>query len=107
MTNAGSAKKWFIEKSNGKGYVAKHFVAVSTNTKAVTEFGIASQNMFVFWDWVGGRYSLWSSIGLSIVCTIGFENFAQLLEGAHAMDNHFNDEPFEKNIPLLFALIYI
>src|SRR5260221_10952360 len=107
MTNAGSAKKWFIEKSNGKGDVAKHFVAVSTNTKAVTEFGIAPQNMFVFWDWVGGRYSLWSSIGLSIVCTIGFENFAQLLEGAHAMDNHFKDEPFEKNIPVMLALIGI
>src|SRR5260221_1333556 len=107
MTNAGSAKKWFIEKSNGKGDVAKHFVAVSTNTKAVTEFGIASQNMFVFWDWVGGRYSLWSSIGLSIVCTIGFENFAHLLEGAHAMDNHFKDEPFEKNIPVMLALIGI
>ncbi len=107
MTNAESAKSWFLEKSNGKGDVAKHFVAVSTNAKAVTEFGIAPQNMFVFWDWVGGRYSLWSSIGLSIVCTIGFENFVHLLEGAHAMDNHFKNEPFEKNIPVLLALIGI
>jgi len=107
MTNAESAKKWFLEKSNGKGDVAKHFVAVSTNTKAVTEFGIAPENMFVFWDWVGGRYSLWSSIGLSIVCTIGYENFVQLLEGAHAMDNHFKNEPFKKNIPVLLALIGI
>src|SRR5882672_7313374 len=107
MTNAESAKLWFLEKSNGKGDVAKHFVAVSTNTKAVTEFGIDTQNMFVFWDWVGGRYSLWSSIGLSIVCTIGFENFVQLLEGAHAMDNHFKHEPFEQNIPVLLALIGI
>ncbi|HEV8515064.1 MAG TPA: glucose-6-phosphate isomerase, partial [Cyclobacteriaceae bacterium] len=107
MTNAESAKKWFLEKSNGKGDVAKHFVAVSTNTKAVTEFGIASENMFVFWDWVGGRYSLWSSIGLSIVCTIGYENFVQLLEGAYAMDNHFKNEPFEKNLPVLLALIGI
>ncbi len=107
MTNAESAKAWFTEKSNGKGDVAKHFVAVSTNTKAVTTFGIAPENMFVFWDWVGGRYSLWSSIGLSIACTIGFENFSQLLEGAHAMDNHFKNEPFQKNIPVILALIGI
>jgi glucose-6-phosphate isomerase len=107
MTNAESAKKWFLEKSGGHGDVAKHFVAVSTNTKEVTAFGIAPENMFVFWDWVGGRYSLWSSIGLSIVCTIGFENFVQLLEGAHAMDLHFKNEPFEKNIPVLLALIGI
>lgn len=107
MTNAESAKQWFMEKTGGAGDVAKHFVAVSTNTKAVTTFGIAEENMFVFWDWVGGRYSLWSSIGLSIACTIGFENFVQLLEGAHAMDNHFKHEPFEKNIPVLLALIGI
>ncbi|HWA33595.1 MAG TPA: glucose-6-phosphate isomerase [Cyclobacteriaceae bacterium] len=107
MTNAESAKKWFLEKSGGHGDVAKHFVAVSTNSKAVKEFGIAPENMFVFWDWVGGRYSLWSSIGLSIICTIGFENFVQLLEGAHAMDNHFRHEPMEKNIPVILALIGI
>ena len=107
MTNAESAKKWFLENTGGKGDVSKHFVAVSTNTNAVTAFGIAPENMFVFWDWVGGRYSLWSSIGLSIACTIGFENFEQLLEGAHEVDNHFKNEPFDKNIPVLLALIGI
>lgn len=107
MTNAESAKAWFLEKSANKGDVAKHFVAVSTNTKAVADFGIATENMFVFWDWVGGRYSLWSSIGLSIVCTIGYENFVQLLEGAHLMDNHFRSTPFDKNIPVMLALIGI
>jgi glucose-6-phosphate isomerase len=107
MTNAESARTWFLEKTGNKGEVAKHFVAVSTNQEAVTQFGISPENMFVFWDWVGGRYSLWSSIGLSIVCTIGFENFVQLLDGAHAMDNHFKDAPFEKNLPVLLALIGI
>lgn len=107
MTNAGSARDWFLEKTNNQGDVAKHFVAVSTNTKAVTAFGIAPENMFVFWDWVGGRYSLWSSIGLSIACTIGFDNYTQLLEGAHAMDKHFRDTPFDKNVPVLLALIGI
>lgn len=105
MTNAESARAWFLEKTGGKGEVAKHFVAVSTNQKEVTRFGIAPENMFVFWDWVGGRYSLWSSIGLSIATTIGFENFVQLLEGAHAMDNHFKNTPFEKNIPVILALV--
>jgi len=107
MTNAESAKAWFSEKTNSKGEVAKHFVAVSTNTKSVTEFGIAPENMFVFWDWVGGRYSLWSSIGLSIACTIGFENFTQLLQGAHEIDIHFKEQPFEKNIPVILALLGI
>jgi glucose-6-phosphate isomerase len=105
MTNATSARDWFLEKTNQAGDVAKHFVAVSTNQKAVTEFGIAAENMFVFWDWVGGRYSLWSSIGLSISATIGYDNFVQLLEGAHAMDNHFKNEPFEKNIPVILSLL--
>jgi glucose-6-phosphate isomerase len=105
MTNAESARAWFLEKTGNKGDVAKHFVAVSTNTTEVTKFGIAPENMFVFWDWVGGRYSLWSSIGLSIACTIGFDNFVQLLEGAHAMDKHFQNEPMEKNIPVILALI--
>ncbi|WP_333820490.1 glucose-6-phosphate isomerase [Ohtaekwangia sp.] len=105
MTNAASARAWFLEKTGGKGEVAKHFVAVSTNQKEVTKFGIAPENMFVFWDWVGGRYSLWSSIGLSIACTIGFDNFEKLLDGAHAMDKHFRDEPFEKNIPVILALL--
>ena len=107
MTNAGTAKDWLLKSSSNPNAVVKHFVAVSTNQKAVTEFGIAAENMFVFWDWVGGRYSLWSSVGLSIVCTIGYENFVKLLEGAHAMDNHFRHEPFEKNIPVLLALISI
>lgn len=105
MTNATSARSWFLEKTGGNGEVAKHFVAVSTNQKEVTAFGIAPENMFVFWDWVGGRYSLWSSIGLSIACTVGFDNFEQLLSGAHAMDNHFRETPFEKNIPVILALI--
>ncbi|MEJ1241909.1 glucose-6-phosphate isomerase [Chryseolinea sp. T2] len=105
MTNAESARAWLLEKSAGKADVAKHFVAVSTNTSEVTRFGIAAENMFVFWDWVGGRYSLWSSIGLSIVCTIGYENFVQLLEGAHAMDKHFRETPFEKNVPVILALL--
>lgn len=107
MTNAISARKWFLDKSQNKGDVARHFVAVSTNTTAVKEFGIDPDNMFVFWDWVGGRYSLWSSIGLSIACTIGYKNFVGLLEGAHAMDVHFKQEPFEKNIPVILALIGI
>lgn len=107
MTNAESAKRWFLEKTSQQGDVAKHFVAVSTNEKSVKEFGIAPENMFVFWDWVGGRYSLWSSIGLSIACTIGFENFTAMLEGAHAMDNHFKNEPIDKNIPVILAVIGI
>ncbi len=107
MTNAESAKLWFLEKTSHRGDVAKHFVAVSTNEKSVKEFGIAPENMFVFWDWVGGRYSLWSSIGLSIACTIGYENFIDLLDGAHAMDNHFKNEHSHKNIPIILAVIGI
>ena len=107
MTNAASARTWFLEKTNNTGDVAKHFVAVSTNKEEVVKFGIDPANMFVFWDWVGGRYSLWSSIGLSIACTIGFANFENLLEDAHAMDNHFRNEPFEKNIPVVLAMIGI
>jgi glucose-6-phosphate isomerase len=107
MTNAESARKWFLEKTGGAGQVARHFVAVSTNEQEVVKFGIDPQNMFVFWDWVGGRFSLWSSIGLSIACTIGFENFEKLLDGAHAMDKHFRTEPFEKNIPVVLAMIGI
>ncbi len=107
MRNAESAKKWFLDKGGKDEDVAKHFVAVSTAAKEVDDFGIDLENMFEFWDWVGGRYSLWSAIGLSIVCTIGFDNFESLLEGAHAMDKHFRDEPLEKNIPVLLALIGI
>ena len=105
MTNAASAKEWFLNKTSAKGEITKHFVAVSTNESAVKAFGIASENMFIFWDWVGGRYSLWSSVGLSIACTIGFEKYEELLAGAHAMDNHFRTAPFKQNIPVLLALI--
>jgi len=105
MTNAFTARKWFIEKSGSEAGVSKHFVAVSTNRGEVEKFGIDAANMFGFWDWVGGRYSLWSAIGLPIACTIGFDNFRQLLEGAHAMDNHFRTAAFEKNVPVLLALI--
>lgn len=107
MTNAETARAWFLDKTNNASAVAKHFVAVSTNEKEVVKFGIDPANMFVFWDWVGGRYSLWSSIGLSIACTIGFINFKKLLQGAHEMDEHFKLTPFEKNIPVLLALIGI
>jgi glucose-6-phosphate isomerase len=107
MTNAESARAWFLEKTKSEAAIAKHFVAVSTNTAEVTKFGIDPTNMFVFWDWVGGRYSLWSSIGLSIACTIGYANFEKLLEGAHRADEHFKNERFEKNIPVLLALIGI
>ncbi len=107
MTNAESAKQWFLQQTNGKGQVEKHFVAVSTNQEAVAAFGIDTNNMFEFWDWVGGRYSLWSSIGLSIACTIGYKNFEALLDGAHAMDRHFQEAPLRKNLPVLLGLIGI
>ena len=107
MTNALTAREWFLSKAGDQADVSRHFVAVSTNTRAVEEFGIAPDHMFEFWDWVGGRYSLWSSIGLSIACTLGFDNFVKLLEGAHAMDQHFRSEPFDKNIPVLLAMIGI
>ena len=107
MTNAFSARDWFLDHAQKKTHVARHFVAISTNAEAVAAFGIDNDNMFIFWDWVGGRYSLWSAIGLSIACYIGFDNFSELLQGAHAMDLHFRSEPFEKNIPVLLALIGI
>lgn len=107
MTNAESAKRWFLEATGGRGDVARHFVAVSTNSKAVTAFGIAPENMFVFWDWVGGRYSLWSAIGLPIACTIGFERFQELLQGAFDMDEHFRTQPLDKNIPVVLGLLGI
>lgn len=107
MTNAHTARAWFLEKAGDMVHVSKHFVAVSTNEVEVKKFGIDAANMFRFWDWVGGRYSLWSAIGLSIACTIGFEHFVLLLEGAHDADNHFRKEPFEKNIPVLMALLGI
>jgi glucose-6-phosphate isomerase len=104
MTNAHTARDWFLNQANSEDHIKKHFVALSTNTDMVTKFGIDPENMFVFWDWVGGRYSLWSAIGLSIASTIGFDNFIGLLEGAHAMDRHFRETPFEKNIPVILAL---
>ena len=107
MTNAHSARDWLLSAAKDESAVAKHFVALSTNAKEVEKFGIDTTNMFEFWDWVGGRYSLWSAIGLSIALSIGFEQFEQLLSGAHAMDNHFRHAPAEKNIPTILALIGI
>ncbi|EPR1452524.1 glucose-6-phosphate isomerase [Citrobacter koseri] len=107
MTNAHSARDWFLSTANDEKHVAKHFAALSTNAKAVGEFGIDTANMFEFWDWVGGRYSLWSAIGLSIILSVGFDNFVELLSGAHAMDKHFSTTPAEKNLPVLLALIGI
>lgn len=105
MANAHTARQWLLDSGAAPEAVAKHFVALSTNAKAVAEFGIDTQNMFEFWDWVGGRYSLWSAIGLSIVLSIGYENFEQLLQGANASDRHFQETPFEENIPVIMALL--
>ncbi|GLR07946.1 glucose-6-phosphate isomerase [Mixta theicola] len=107
MTNAHSARDWFLKAAGDEQQVAKHFAALSTNAKEVTKFGIDTANMFEFWDWVGGRYSLWSAIGLSIILSVGFDNFVQLLSGAHAMDKHFAETPAEQNLPVLLALIGI
>lgn len=105
MTNAHTARNWFLQHAKEESYIAQHFAALSTNEKEVVKFGIDKANMFEFWDWVGGRYSLWSAIGLSIALTIGYDNFEQLLKGAYAADEHFKKEPFDKNIPMLMALI--
>ncbi len=105
MTNAHTARNWFLQHAKEEGHVAKHFAALSTNEKEVVKFGIDKANMFEFWDWVGGRYSLWSAIGLSIALTIGYTNFEQLLKGAHETDSHFRHTPFEKNIPVIMALL--
>ena len=105
ITNAETARDWFLQKAHDKAHVAKHFVALSTNAEGVAAFGIDTNNMFEFWDWVGGRYSLWSAIGLSIAVNIGFENFDELLEGAYEMDEHFRTAPFEKNIPVILGVI--
>ena len=107
LTNARTARAWFLKAGAKESDIAKHFVAVSTNTKAVEAFGIDPANMFGFWDWVGGRYSLWSSIGLSIMISIGEEKFLQLLSGAHEMDQHFRSAPLKKNMPVILALIGI
>ncbi|MEM8893997.1 MAG: glucose-6-phosphate isomerase, partial [Bacteroidota bacterium] len=105
MTNALSAKTWFLESAKDESHVSKHFIALSTNTEAVGAFGIDTNNMFQFWDWVGGRYSLWSAIGMSIACSIGFDNFMELHQGAEAMDQHFLNAPHHENIPTILALL--
>ena len=105
MTNAFTAREWFLEHAIDEKHIAKHFAALSTNEAAVVKFGINKRNMFRFWDWVGGRYSLWSAIGLSIALTIGYKNFEELLAGAYDSDQHFKNSSFEKNIPVLMALI--
>ena len=105
MTNAHSARRWFLNAAKDEAFVAKHFVALSTNAKAVEAFGIDTNNMFAFWDWVGGRYSLWSAIGLSIALYVGMDNFEQMLAGGHAMDQHFLSAPLEQNMPVIMALL--
>lgn len=107
MTNAHTARRWFLAKASDEIHIRKHFAALSTNREGVEQFGIDPENMFEFWDWVGGRYSLTSAIGLSIACTIGFDHFRELLEGFHAMDLHFRDAPLEENMPVILALIGI
>jgi len=107
MTNAFTAREWFLNHAGKTSHVAGHFIALSTNSKGVQEFGIDTDNMFEFWDWVGGRYSLWSAIGLSIACYIGFENFEKLLDGAFEMDQHFKEADFNENIPVILGLIGI
>jgi glucose-6-phosphate isomerase len=105
ITNAESAREWFLASANDRAHIAKHFVALSTNEKDVTKFGISKENMFGFWDWVGGRYSLWSAIGLSIALVIGYDRFEELLRGAYDMDTHFRETPLEKNLPVILAVI--
>ncbi len=107
MTNAHTARAWFLATAQDEAAVAKHFAALSTNEKAVTAFGIDAQNMFEFWDWVGGRYSLWSAIGLSIAIAIGMDHFEELLAGAHAVDEYFRTTPFAQNIPVIMGLLGI
>ena len=107
MMNAHSARQWFVDLTNNEAAIAKHFVAVTTNRTKATEFGILPENMFEFWDWVGGRYSLWSAIGLPIVLYIGMDRFEEMLAGAHSMDQHFKNTPLEKNLPVLLAMLGI
>ena len=106
-TNANTAKKWFLETAKDSAHIAKHFVALSTNEAEVTKFGIDKKNMFGFESWVGGRYSVWSAIGLSVAIYIGFDNFHEFLAGAHAMDMHFKNTPLEKNIPVIGGLLSV
>lgn len=105
MTNAESAKAWFLEHSKDESAIAEHFIALSTNKSSVEEFGINADNMFEFWDWVGGRYSLWSSIGMSIACAVGYDNFESLLRGAESIDKHFRETEFENNLPVILAML--
>jgi glucose-6-phosphate isomerase len=107
MTNAHTARNWFLAAAQDDSAVAKHFVALSTNQAGVTAFGIDPSNMFEFWDWVGGRYSLWSAVGLSIALAIGMDRFEEMLDGAHQVDRHFRDTPFERNIPVVMGLLGI
>ncbi|EGD75435.1 glucose phosphate isomerase a [Salpingoeca rosetta] len=107
ITNATTAKNWFLETAKDHAHIAKHFIALSTNKEKVAEFGIDTANMFEFWDWVGGRYSLWSAIGMTIALYVGFDNFAELLAGGHAMDQHFKTAPLEQNVPVVLALLGI
>jgi len=106
-TNANTAKKWFLEKAKDDSAIAKHFVALSTNAEEVSKFGIDTKNMFGFESWVGGRYSVWSAIGLSVAIYIGFDRFHEFLSGAHAMDQHFVETPLEENIPVLGGLLSV
>ncbi len=106
LTNAQTIRKWFLEKAPEKG-IAQHFVAVSTNLEAISQFGIDSENVFPMWDWVGGRFSLWSAVGLTIALSVGYDNFESLLKGAHEMDQHFRDSEFSENIPVLLALLSV
>ncbi len=101
MTNAHTARAWFLETAQDEAHIAKHFVALSTNEAAVRSFGIDPDNMFEFWDWVGGRYSLWSAIGLSLATAVGMDRYEEMLEGAHRADEHFRTTPFEQNIPVI------
>src|SRR5690606_15064763 len=107
ITNANTAKKWFLQAAQDEAAIAKHFVALSTNTAEAEKFGIDSKNMFGFENWVGGRYSVWSAIGLSVAIYIGFDNFKEFLAGAHAMDNHFTSAPLEENIPIIGGLLSV
>ena len=107
MTNAHTAREWFLKSAVDPVHIAKHFVALSTNETEVVKFGIDRSNMFAFWDWVGGRYSLWSSIGLSIALMIGYPGFEEMLQGAHSSDKHFRNTPFERNIPVIMGLLGI
>ena len=105
LSNAHVAREWFLQSVHNEEHIGKHFVAVSTNKKAVSNFGIDPENMFEFWDWVGGRYSLWSAIGLSVVLSVGMKNFKKMLLGAHSMDQHFREAPLEKNMPVIMGLL--